>query len=625
MLQFIRSKAASLVVKILFALLIVTFGVWGIGDVLLKTTVDTTVATVGGTKISAEQLNQEVRAEISRLRGVFGGNFDVQQAKQLGIVDQQLDALVNDTLINLETDRLKLAVGDQGVRDFIMANQMFKNAGGQFDPGRYQAILAQNRLTPQQYEARVHNDLVRSALIEAVGAGGTAPKPLVDALYRIRAEKRVADTVFIPFASVTDVGEPSEAELTEFHDKHPEQFRAPELRSFTVASLTLDDLAKGIKPSADEVSAEYQKRIEEFKTPERRHLEQILVSDQATADQAEAALKGGRTFAVVAKDVAKLPTGAIDVGTVAQSDLPDEVADIAFKLPQDGISDPIKSPFGWHIVHVLSIEPAKTETFDAVKARIANEIARDQAEDQMSRLTNKVDDALAGGADLDKVAGDVGLTLAKVADTDQAGHTIDGGAVAVPQPASDILATAFGTDQGQVSGVTETQDGGLYVVRVDKVTPAAVRPLAEVRDQALKAWQRDQRMAAVAKRAKEILDAVNGGSPLKDVAAQQKLTVTTTPKLEHSTQDAGLPVALVGKLFDLKPRQAASGESGDGVYVAQLTDIIAADPAAAEAQVQQLQRQLNGAMQADLLVEFERGLRQRFAVSVDQTKVDRAF
>lgn len=625
MLQLIRSKAASLVVKILFALLIVTFGIWGIGDVLLKTTTDTTVATVGGSKISAQQLDQEVRAEITRLRGVFGGNFDVEQAKQLGIVDQQLDALVNDTLINLEVDRLKLAVGDQGVRDYITANQMFKNPAGQFDPGRYQAILAQNRLTPQQYEARVHADLVRGALVDAVGAGGVAPKPLVDALYRIRAEKRVADTVLIPFSSVTDVGEPTEAELADFHDKHQDQFRAPELRSFTVGYLTLDDLAKTIKPTAEEVSAEYQKRIEEFKTPERRHLEQILVSDQAVADQAEAALKGGRSFATVAKDVAKLPTGPIDLGTIAQSDLPEEVGGTAFKLSQDGISDPIKSPFGWHIVHVLSIEPPKTETFDSVKTQIANQLARDQAEDQMSRLSNKVDDALAGGADLQKVASDVGLTLVKVTGTDQAGHSVDGKPVTIPQPASDILATAFSTDQGQTSGVTDTQDGGLYVVHVDQVTPTTVRPLGDVRDQVLKAWLQEKRVEAVAKRAKEILDAVNGGLALKDVAAQQKLTVTTTPQLQHTGQDGGLPQSLVAKIFDLKPRQAASGEAADGVYVAQLTGVIAADPASSQPQVQQLQRQLNGAMQADLLTEFERGLRQRFPVSINQAKVDSAF
>ena len=625
MLQLIRSKAASFVVKILFALLIVTFGIWGIGDVLLKSSVDNTVATVGGAKISAQQLDQEVRAEIERLRGIFGGNFDIQQAKQLGVVNQQLDALINDTLINLEVDRLKLAVGNQAVRDAILSNGMFKNQAGQFDNTRYQGILAQNRLSPQQYEAQVRNDLLRSALVEAVGAGGTAPKPLVDALYRSRAEKRVADTVLIPFASVTDIGEPSEAELADFHDKHQEQFRAPELRSFTVAYLTLDDLAKTIKPSPEQISAEYQKRIEEFKQPERRHVEQILVSDKSVADQAEAALKGGHSFASVAKDVAKLPNGPIDLGTIAESDLPEEVGGAAFKLPQDGISDPIKSPFGWHIVHVLSIEPAKTEALDTVKTRIATELARDQAEDQMSNLSNKLDDALAGGATLDKVAANLGLTLATVTDTDQAGHNVNGAAVSIPQPASDILSTAFSTDQGQVSGVTDTQAGGLYVVRVDKVTPAAVRPLADVRDQVLKAWQQQKRVDAVNKRAKEIVDAVNGGLALKDVAAQQKLTVTATPKLERTGQNGGLPPPLVGKIFDLKLKQAASGESGDGVYVAQLTDIVAADPAANQAQVQQLQRQLSGAMQSDLLSEFERGLRQRFDVSINQSKVDSAF
>ena len=46
MLQAIRSRAGSYVVKILFALLILTFGIWGIGDIFRNRGSDTVVATV---------------------------------------------------------------------------------------------------------------------------------------------------------------------------------------------------------------------------------------------------------------------------------------------------------------------------------------------------------------------------------------------------------------------------------------------------------------------------------------------------------------------------------------------------------------------------------------------------
>src|SRR5713226_8227967 len=101
------------------------------------------------------------------------------------------------------------------------------------------------------------------------------------------------------------------------------------------------------------------------------------------------------------------------------------------------------------------------------------------------------------------------MKLVKATDVDQTGHAINGGEVVLPPPPGDILRTVFGTEAGQVSNVNDTSDGGFYVVRVDKVTPSAVRPLAEVHDQALAAWQQDQRIQRVTKTAKEIVEAVN--------------------------------------------------------------------------------------------------------------------
>lgn len=626
MLQAIRSKAGSLVVKILFAILIVAFGFWGVSSWLTGGGGDTAVATVGSDKIRAEQLSAAVRTQVEAMRQRYGGNIDMEQAKQLGVIDDQLDQLIDDSLVNQEVARLKLAVSDDAVRTMILSDPVFRDAAGQFDRARYQQLLANNRMTDAQYEASLRNQLMRGAVSDAVAAGVAAPRPLVDRFYRMLAEKRVADTVTIPFASITDIPEPSEKDLTDFHEQHAEGFRSPELRSFEVAYLTLDDLANTITIAEDELKDEYQRRADEFKTPERRHVEQILVQDQAIADQVEAALNSGQAFAAVAKDVAKMTSGPVDLGLVSAEELGEPaLADAAFKLDKDGVSAPVKTDFGWHVLHVTEVQPAKTETFEEAKAKLRLELARDAADSDMGKLMNKVDDGLARGDDLDKVASDLQLKVAKLTDVDQAGRAAGGAEAAVPQPAAEILRAAFNTEAGQVSNVTETQDGGFFVVRVDKVTPSVVRPLAEVHDQAVTAWRQQQRIERATKLAKDIVDAVNAGKPLKDVAAEHKLTVTTTPQLDRGVAPAGLTLPVVTAIFTAKPHQAVQGATDGGITVAELTEVIAADPAADKPKVDAIAGQIRQQIQADLLSEYAGALHHIFPVDIDRARIDKLF
>ena len=88
MMQAIRSRAGSIIVKILFGLLIISFGYWGIyirSPFSSDNSPDTTVATVGGRSISAAELQKALQPAIERLRAQFGGTVDAQQLKQLGV------------------------------------------------------------------------------------------------------------------------------------------------------------------------------------------------------------------------------------------------------------------------------------------------------------------------------------------------------------------------------------------------------------------------------------------------------------------------------------------------------------------------------------------------------------
>lgn len=624
MLQAIRSKATSFVIKILFGLLICSFGIWGIGDIFRTGSTDTTVAKVGGRAISAEQLNEQVQTQLDRLRGLFGGSIDAEQAKQLGVVDQALQGLIRSNLVELEINHLGLAVGDQAVRDAIIGNPSFHNEAGAFDRNIYNQTLLANHLTDAQFETIERGELLKAQLSSALADGMTPPKALVDALYRARAERRVADLVTLPPSAAGAIPAPTEAQIDEFYRAHQDRFQAPERRSFTVAMLRLDDLAATTEVSDAELKDEYAKRQDEFHTPEQRQLEQMLLPDEATAQKAQAQLVSGKDFAAVAKDVAGMSdASALDLGWVKTTDLPPELADAAFAAPQGTTTAPIKSTFGWHILRVTGIKAPEDQTFDQVKDRLKTEVARDAASDHMADIANSMDDAIAGGASFADVVKKFALKTVAVADVDSDGKDQVGKPADLPAARDAILKTAFATDSGQTSQLAELGDEGYFMVQVDKVVPAAVKPLDAVHDDVARLWQDDARQQALQKAADAIVADVNAGKSLKDIAAAQKLAVATSPPLQRTGGDAKIAPALVAKLFDAKPGAAVSEASGDGVVIAQLESIEPADPATDPTAVNALAQQLGGVMQGDIESEYDQALRRSFPVSVDQANLDR--
>jgi peptidyl-prolyl cis-trans isomerase D len=379
MLQAIRSKAGSLVVKILFGLLIISFGVWGIGDIFrTRTAAETTVASVGDLKIQADELQIALRREIDRMNSMLGGNFTTEQAKQIGLVDTVLDRIVAADLLELEDRRLHLLVDDQVVRDAIIANPAFHNITGAFDRNIFTNILASNQLTEDRYVGLLRQDIARSNLTSAIAGGAVAPVALVEPLFRTRNEKRTADIVLVASAAVSGIAEPSDAELQDFHAKHEDVFRAPEYRSFTAVIMKPEDIAGSIEVPESKLRDEYQARLDEFQTPDRRQLEQILVADEAKAKEVEAQLAAGKDFAAVAKEVADQDSDTVALGWVKRDELPPELADATFALKGRRNRQAGAERLGAH--HQGHRRPGRvTKPFEEVRDQLRKDVAREMA------------------------------------------------------------------------------------------------------------------------------------------------------------------------------------------------------------------------------------------------------
>ncbi len=625
MLQAIRSKADTYVVKVLFALLTATFALWGIGDIFRNWDTDTSVAKVGSMQVTADQLSKQVRAEIDQLRTALGNDIDTEQAKQLGIVDTALQHIVGADLIDLESQRLDLRIGDDAVRASILGDPNFKDAKGNFDRDRYSGLLAANQLNDSQYETSVRSGMIQNQLTRAIADGMTAPATLTDAFYRARAERRSADVVTLASTAVPAAPTPSSDQLAAYYEAHKDAFRSPELRAITIATLKIDDIAAGINVSNDKLKQQYDARKDEFQTPEQRKIEQMLLPDEAKAKEAEAQLATGQDFAAVAKTEANEDQASIDLGWVKQGDLPGQLADAAFSLPKGKSSDPVQTSFGWHILRVADIKPPQVQTIDAVKDQLTREIQRDQAGDAIAKTANDVDDAMAGGASFASVVQKFGLKTQTIPAVDAQGRNPDGKPMNLPQPTDAVLQAAFSTAAGQTSPLSELGEDGYFLVSVDKITPAAARPLADARADVIAAWQADQKKDALDKLAASIIQDVDAGKNLKDVAAARKLAVTSTPALARTANDPTLPPAALAALFTAKQGGAVSAAAGDGVVVAQLKAIEPADPASDPAGTKQVSDLLGSQLQNDMIDAFDKSLRSVFPVEINQANLDHAL
>ncbi|MGC2415908.1 MAG: SurA N-terminal domain-containing protein [Stellaceae bacterium] len=628
MMQWIRGRAGSIVVKVLFGLLIVSFGFWGIytrSDYYQSHSPDTVIATVGAQSIRAEELQSALVPALERLRAQFGTAIDPSQVKSLGIIETLLGQLIDRSLLDQETARLGLDVSDEEVRGAIYANPAFRGPDGKFDRQLFAQLLAANRLSEDQLVARLRHEIPRSDLLQAITAGIGMPRPVVDVLYRYRNEKRLADIVAFPAASVTNIGEPSETDLDKFYKAHPDLFRSPEYRSFTVASLSPTDLEPAGAITEDRLRKEYTERKDEFETPERREIQQILAPSEDKAKEAAAAVASGRDWKEVATATGGQDPDTVDLGLLSRQEIPHELGDVAFELPLNQLSSPVKSPLGWHILRVVKIEPAATQSFEEAKPKIEAELRRQDAADRLDKIGNQADDALAGGGSLADVAAKYQLKTTTIVASDETGHDAQGKAVTLPVAPADILKTAFATAQGDTSRVTDTDDGSIFALHVDKITAPQVKPLAEVKDQAVKAWQAEQKRASATKQAEALAAAVTPGVALAKVAADQRLTLLPRAPLSRAAEKGqSVPPALIAKLFAAKSGDVVTASDDTTAYTAQLKEIQSPETIP-DAAAQELSGQLAGDAQAGVAGEFTKILRQRFPVEIQREALDRMF
>ena len=630
MLQAMRNKAGSWIVKILFAgfiaLIVLSFAIWGIGDVFHGGGPDQTVAEVDGAPISVNDVDRTLRREVDALRRFGGGALSVEQAVALGLHHQVLASMVDDALIDREAGALGLALPDSYIAAWTREQPAFRDpVTGRFDRQTFLSVLASNQLSEATYVAGQKRQIVRDWVQTGVQLGAAVPRSQAEALVLYRQEQRVADSVSLPFDAVTDVGTPTPQDLEAYHRDNAAAFTAPEYRRLTVLAITPEDLVdEVVVPDAD-VAQEYEVRRREFIEPERRSFLQAVVTDEEEAQRiAEAARSGDAGLnEAVAAEAPEVQLIELDSMTSNEMLAP-ELAEAGFALPVGAVSDPVQSPFGWHVLEVTAVQEGVVRPLSEVRTEVERDLKLRAAGDVAFELSQTMLDELARGVPLETVADTLNLPLRRVSVV-RAGTTPDGEEPTdLPAPA-EVAEVAFALGVGQESDLEEADGDIFFIVRVDEVVAPTLRPLADVEAAVREGWAAAQRRDAARTAAEQVADRLRAGDEPAEAAATVAGAVAgrTEPIRRDGSGRGDLPVDTVDELFAAAIGDVVVGETEDAVIVARLAAI--ERPAVEAAEVDAVAADIRGAVAGDLLSQFVRGLGDRYDVEFRLDELDRYY
>jgi peptidyl-prolyl cis-trans isomerase D len=624
MLEALRRGAQTWVAKLLFGMLVLSFGIWGVHDVFNGWNRGA-VANVGGTPISDQEFRRTYQNELDRVSQQAGRRITAEQGHAFGLDRRVLAQLVAGAAVEAHANQLGLALSDKTLVEGIQSDPDFQT-DGKFSRPNFESLLQQIGMSERGFLDLRRKDELRGAIIRSLVSSQTVPKPLFDLMHAYNDEKRVIEWIKVDPEAVT-VAEPTAAQLKEIYDKDKIKYMTPEYRKVQVLTLGVDDLKKQVTITDDDVAKAYETTKDSFNTPEQRRVQQIAFKDKATAEAALKTLRdGSKTFGDVAKDAGAKDTD-VDLGLVAKSALIDpKIADVAFSIDKDKYSDVIEGRFATVIIRVTQIEPGITRTLADVKDQVRDKLATDKAKADLQNKHDEIEDNRIAGKSLKDIADGMKLSFKEIPAADSTGLGPDGKPVLDTPNLRKIIGRAFAPDSSNDDAGLELGDDGFAWVNVLSTDAPKQKPYDQVKDQVQADYMSSERHRLIDELAKKLAARVNAGEPMTTLETEAKNKVEKTEPITRKTIPQSISQAVVTQAFALPKDKAGYGASPDNTteLVFKVADVIPAPPASLT-ETDELTRQLDQELANQTLTEYTEALKKRLGTSVNEAELKSAI
>lgn len=580
MLDAIRKNASSWGVKVIFGIIIVVFMFWGIGSFNSDPAV---VAYVDEEPILIKDFNKAYEESLRLVRNQ-NPNVSEKELEDGGFRRQVFGQLLNTVLLVKKAKELHIAVSPEELRAAIGQIEAFQNEQKQFDPERYQQLLAANDLTAGEFESDYSRQLLLDKLMSYIGLPASVTEEEAKGLFDYVNEQ--ATVSYIPFkaADFTAGFTPSDEQIKSYYDAHKDAFKTPYQVKIEYAEFTPTALSRPDEVTDEEISAYYQAHEDKYQQPEMVEARHILVmvppgspekDVQAAEEKAKELyekLKSGADFAsLLPKDPGKENILGEDYAWLKKGGLPAEFKafeDKAFGLAPGETSEPVRTSIGFHVIQTKDKKAPAKIPLDDVKEEIRGTVAEEKAADRLTKVLDATHEKILGGENLKTAAEGEGLI---VTETDFFSKDQLPPALKLSEQSTQIL---FNLPKDGLTDNPLNTDDGFILAKVTDVKPEGFSTLDEVKDRIAATLLAEEAMKKAKTKAEETAKALQNDADREKTLAEYKDKIVASEPFSRRGFIPGLGMVppLAQAAFDNKQKgwfPEAFGVS-DGYVVAKL-------------------------------------------------------
>lgn len=562
MMETIRTAANNIVVKIIFAIIMVSFIFTGVGFLGFGSNsasdAQLYIAKVDGEGISREQF--EAEAKMATANSLGDSSF-IKTVRR-NVLTKQID----NYLAYQFSQKIKSAVSNSHIKKYIQQQKVFFT-NGKFDKEKYLALLAENKFTPESYAEVLRSALQQEQVIEAL-VKTSFVLPVDSDISSLKNQTRTVYATLVDSSidNVDDINITPEDEQ-KYYDEHSKEFFKKERVKLKFIRNTLEAVRKSVKVSDDEVKQEYEKEIKTYTYPAKNAYSVIYVTDKEQADKIASDLASSVDFDTIAKkmnqDNKVSPYGKNgSIGWLVEDDSLPEVFKEAHLTQIGQVSSPIAADGGYVFIKLDGMKKSEVMDFDFAKVKIYEKLINQKVQQDFEAIEDKIKTALSHSPkSIEEIAQETGL---EVFTTDWTYYNQPSTILSHPEVRDVVFSNEMIVDDHATNNISELipveRNYGTYefVVQVTDYRPEGIAPFEEVKDDIHQKMVNEIVDNRFKSTVDNVLDDLRKSGRSDKVSFGQRYTVT-----RNSTD---FEPAVIDMIFSLEPPQKNKNEFGAEIF-----------------------------------------------------------
>ena len=401
MLDFVRNLVSSIFGKFLLAIMVLSFALWGVGDILSSGN-SQLAAKIGNEKITLDEFYNEFQKTVRNYNQSTQSNLTLKEAYKLNLHAILINELVYSKMINSYAKNKNIILSNESLKLVIKDLPQFKNSKGNFSETLYRNYIINNFPSEELFLTQLENIIYQDIIFENFNANNYINKNIIDALFKYETESRSIS--YIIFNKDEIKVKTDSSLIKNFYEDNKNNYLVNEKILIDYIEIKLDDFSKPENISSNEIVNYYNNNIDQYTQSENRDIEFIRFPD------IESAWKFYNNFNN--QDDLKYNEFASNleykinlIENFTGGTFPNEITNEIFKIKNNNISEPIKyDDLGFYIFNILKINEENIIKLEKVSEEIKQYRSLNDAYIQYDETINMADDMLLKDFSFEEIA-----------------------------------------------------------------------------------------------------------------------------------------------------------------------------------------------------------------------------